>query len=92
MFERERFLTAASVSASIGSPTRTDPAVVMVRDRTSVVCWVELVGEARHWFFVSTNGPVRIGPPYRGEHSLDQIRDLVSEWYSVGKRKAHALR
>jgi len=90
MFGRELSLTTADVQESIDTPTRADPAVVMMGDRTSVACWVELVGDACHWFFASTNGRMGMGPEYRGEHSLDEIRDLVSHWCGFGTPAAHA--
>ena len=87
---REPFLKTANVEAGFATPTRADPAVILTEDWTSVICWVELAGDVCHWFFAGTDGPMGIGPEFRGERTLDEIRDLVSHWSVSDAPAAHA--
>jgi hypothetical protein len=63
-------------------PTSDDPALVSASDGTLFSCWVEQIQGRGLWVFMSTAKMHYVGPPYTGEDSLDQVRDLVASWWS----------
>jgi hypothetical protein len=63
-------------------PTSADPAIVTASDGTLFVCWLEQIHNRWLWVFMSTAKMNYVGPPYDGEDSLEQLRDLVAAWWS----------
>jgi len=63
-------------------PTSADPAIVTASDATLFACWLEQVHDRWLWMFMSTAKMNYVGPPYNGEESLEQLRDVVAAWWS----------
>ena len=63
-------------------PTAADPAIVTASDATLFACWLEQIHDGWRWMFMSTAKMHYVGPPYNGEDSLEQLRDLVAVWWS----------
>jgi len=63
-------------------PTVVDPAIVTASDGTLFACWLEKIHDRWLWVFMSTAKMNYVGPPYEGEDSLEQLRDLVALWWS----------
>jgi hypothetical protein len=60
-----------------------DPAVIVTTDGMFFICWVEQLADQRRWIFVSARRQRYVGPEYRGEDSLDEIKLLVNEWWQL---------
>ena len=67
-------------------PTRTDPAIVLVPDRVTFTCWVEHVGSADQWVFLSCDGERHLGPAARGRTTVPAVHALVCAWWESRKR------
>ena len=86
MPEREEGLALAGdvppARSSIGTtkPTHSDPAMVMMADRSSFCCWVEPLSDGDRWVFLGPSGRTHVGPGYDREDSLEAIRAVVSQW------------
>jgi hypothetical protein len=63
-------------------PTSADPAIVTASDGTLFACWLEEIHDRLLWVFMNTAKMNYVGPPYNGEDSLEQVRDLVALWWS----------
>jgi len=63
-------------------PTRTDPAIVMMADRSLFCCWVEPFGDGDRWVFLSSSGRTYVGPAYDREDSLEAIGAVASRWWA----------
>lgn len=68
--------------SSVGTtkPTHTDPAMVMMADRTFFCCWVEPLSDGDRWVFLGPSGRTYVGPGYNREDSLEAIGAVVSRW------------
>ena len=71
-----------ALGARIGrtKPTRADPAILLMPDRSSFCCWVEPRSEGDRWMFLGPSGKAHIGPEYDREDSLDAIGAVLSRW------------
>jgi hypothetical protein len=73
-------------------PTSSDPALVTAGDGTLFACWLEQIHGRWLWVFMSTAKMNYVGPPYAGEDSLEQLRDLVGTWWSRTRSDAELRR
>ena len=73
-------------------PTSTDPALVTASDGTLFACWLEQIHGCSLWVFMSTAKMNYVGPPYNGEDSLEQLRDLVAAWWTQTRSDAELRR
>ena len=65
------------------SPTRGDPAIVMLSDR-AFCCWVEPLNDGDRWVFLSPEGAMFVGPNYEREGSLEEIGAMLAQWRVSG--------
>jgi len=65
-------------------PTRADPAIMMMADRSSFSCWVEPLADGERWMFLDPSGTTSVGPAYEREGSLDEIEAVLSRWRASG--------
>jgi hypothetical protein len=72
--------------------TSADPAIITANDGTLFVCWLEQIHGRWRWVFVSAAKLNYVGPPYDGEDSLEQLRDLVALWWSRTRNDAELRR
>jgi hypothetical protein len=64
-------------------PTRSDPAIMMMQDRSSFCCWVEPLADGARWMFLDPDGTTNVGPCYEHEDSLEAIEAVLSRWRAV---------
>jgi hypothetical protein len=69
-------------------PTSADPAIVTAGDGTLFACWLEQIHDRELWVFMSTAKMNYVGPPYNGEDSLEQLRDLVAVWWARARNES----
>ena len=62
------------------TPTRADPAILLMPDRSSFSCWVERWSDGDRWVFLGPNGKTHVGPAYNREDSLEAIGAVLSRW------------
>ena len=73
-------------------PTSADPAIVTASDGTLFACWLEQIHGRWLWVFMNTAKMNYVGPPYTGEDSLEQLRDLLAAWWSRTRSDAELRR
>lgn len=71
------------------NPTRGDPAILMMADRSSFCCWVESLSDGDRWVFRGPDGKTHIGPDFGREDSLEAIGALLSRWRASNDRIEH---
>lgn len=41
------------------------------------------------WSVTAANGVTYFGPPYAKAHSVDEVREMVNEWWAIKKAAGH---
>jgi hypothetical protein len=71
-------------------PTRADPAIILMPDRSSFCCWVEPLADGGRWMFLDRDGMTYVGPAYQREASLEEIEAVLSRWRASRDLVEHA--